>query len=117
MSTSRLLRFAQRVRDGEAQSQRDLTAIAAAFENIVLGGLDARQALGIARKRGRPRRTGDKWSANVLAPILEVERLRRKDGMALAVALQKVASERGIAYTTLERYQKKHRRDAEILEG
>jgi hypothetical protein len=111
-----LERFVARVDDNQLPHDRDILAIAKAFKRI-LRGEDAKIALGIRRRRGRPARDTADWIKNVLAAVEEVEAKisERKRGVRVSTVVEEIAKKRGLTFEQLARYRKLHRKDVELL--
>lgn len=116
MSRQLLERFVARVDDNQLPPGRDILAIAKAFKRI-LRGEDAKIALGIKRRRGRPAPDTTDWIKNVLGAVEEVEaKIRdRKRGVRVSTILEETAKRRGLTFEQLARYRKLHRKDVELL--
>jgi hypothetical protein len=110
----RNLRFIKRVQSGDPVSDEDLKSLADDL-NAIMNGANPKETLGVSgiQSEGRPKGTNRQRFGKEIDPVIEVEKLRKYKGMKLEDALETVRESFGIPETTLERYQKKHRKFAQ----
>lgn len=110
---ARLCRVMLQLREARPLDPGDMNFLANAFEAI-LGGIAPKKALGISGKQaqGRAKRSAAEEDKIELAPVLEIMRLRKREGLTVESAVDQVAMRFDIPRTTLERYYKRHRKVA-----